>query len=521
MTLSQYKLITSLVAVLSVLSSTETMRAQYAAKAPKVVVNIVIDQLRDDYLQAFMPLYEPNGFRRLLKEGKVYAQAESASYEADRAASIANIMTGSSPSQHGIVALQWLNRTTLQPIFCVEDASHNGSPQHLQLTTLGDELKMATAGRSQVYAIAPFKDAAILSAGHAGDGAFWIDENTGLWSSSDFYGQMPTWVSTNNSALEKLQNTTWTPVNARVGSYCYFLSKGKRKPFAHQFEGLTRYQDFNTSGLVNDAVAQTAQEYIETSTFGLDDYTDLLSITFYAGTYKNLRHEEAATELQDAYVRIDRAISNILRSIEHKTGLKNAIITFTSTGTATHSDDADLGKYRIPSGTVDIERNASLLNMYLGAIYGSGKYVDAIYRNHIYLNHKLIEDKQLLLSDILYRSKSFLLQLSGINEVYTAENLLQGAWSPTLSKKKKAFNVRNSGDIWIEITPGWTYTSSNDYHSQQQRVNALSFPIVFFGHHITPEITYAPVSVDIIAPTLSSAMRIRAPNGCKTKAEQL
>ena len=157
-----------------------SLQAQPLPPSPKLVVTLTIDQLRTDYMEAFSSLYGEKGFKRLLREGKVFRQADYSFNVTDRASAIATLYTGTTPSMNGIIAEQWLDAGTLRPINCVEDPNFMGnytdestSPSQLLTSTIADELKIATRNKGLVYAIAPFRDAAILGAGHAGNGAFW------------------------------------------------------------------------------------------------------------------------------------------------------------------------------------------------------------------------------------------------------------------------------------------------------------------------------------------------------------
>ncbi|MBQ0062032.1 MAG: alkaline phosphatase family protein, partial [Bacteroidales bacterium] len=148
--------------------------AQTAAPVPRLVVTVMIDQLRSDYLDAFSPLYGEGGFARLLKDGRVYEGAQYPVAQVDRASSIATMFTGAVPYDHGVVGEQWLDRSTLRPVYCVDDAAFKGwnttettSPKNLAVSTISDELKVATDGKALVYSIAPYRDAAVLAAGHA------------------------------------------------------------------------------------------------------------------------------------------------------------------------------------------------------------------------------------------------------------------------------------------------------------------------------------------------------------------
>lgn len=515
----------SLLVAVSSLSPADALSAGASGNGvPRLVVNILIDQLRTDYLEAFMPLYSDEGFRRLLREGRVYSQAEYPMSRPDCASAAATVATGTTPAGHGIVARRWLDRNTLRPAFCIADDRFTGtggstgkfSPVNLGVSTLGDELKVATEGKALVYAVAPQPESAILSAGHAADGAVWIDDRTGLWSSTSYYGALPSWAMVRGQyeAVDALlKNTVWKPSSDLVGNFSYFLSGGMKRPFAHKFKGDGRFVSFKTSGLVNGEVAATAAACIDGTMIGADAITDYLAVTFYAGNYEHRPVGEAPMELQDTYVRLDRALADLISAVDRKVGVENALFVLTSTGYI-DEDGGDLSKYRIPTGVFDMKRSSALLNMYLVAVYGQGQYVEACYGTQIYLNHKLVESKGLNLAEVLERSQDLLLQLEGVKDVYTSQRLLQGAWTPGISRIRGGYNPRFSGDIMVEVAPGWHYVNEDWRENQLVRESFVPYPVVFFGFGIPAEKLGETVTVDRIAPTLSKAMRIRAPNAC-------
>lgn len=165
-------------------------QAQYGTRqVPKLVVNITIDQLRSDYLETFAPQYGETGFKRLFANGLVYENASYPFVNPDKASAISTILTGTTPFYHSIIGEQWLDRSSLRPIACTEDTHQPSvpSPVNLSVSTLGDELKVSTQGKAKIFAISPFCDMAVLSAGHAADGAIWLNERTGRWTASQYY----------------------------------------------------------------------------------------------------------------------------------------------------------------------------------------------------------------------------------------------------------------------------------------------------------------------------------------------
>lgn len=497
---------------------------------PRVVVNILIDQLRSDYLEAFTPLYGHDGINLLLRDGCVFTAGEYPLARPDRASAAATIATGTTAADHGIVGMHWMSRETLRPMYCVEDRSVRGlvttdqySPRWLNVSTISDELKVATDGAARVVSIAPNADAAILSAGHAADYVVWIDDQTGFWSSTSYYGQLPIWAdhrNTRQSLEQRLKKNTWIPYNNEVGAFSYFLSGANEKPFQHEFKGNQQYVSFKTSGLVNDEVAAMACSAIDMSDFGDDATTDYMAVTLYAGNYEHNPVSAMPLEIQDTYVRLDRAIAAIIQTVEKKVGKGNALYALTSTG-YTEEEAADLSRFRIPTGTFDMTRATSLLGMYMVAVYGQGDYIESTLGTEIYFNHKVLEDRQINISEFQNRAQDLLLQLSGVKDVFTAQRLLQGAWTPGISRMRGGFNPQRSGDISIQVQPGWRIRTADPMMGtatnaapQIARESYVAFPIIFYGTGIKPEVVTAPASVDCIAPTLSKAMRIRAPNAC-------
>lgn len=494
-----------------------------ARSLPRVVVNITIDGLRSDYLQAFLPLYGEGGFRRLLGEGLVYEEASFPHSRLSRATGVATIQTGTSPSNHGIIDSYWLSRETLQPVFCVDDESDGSSARRLRVSTIGDELKVATGGGAVVYSIAPFRDAAVLGAGHAADGAFWIDNLTGKWAGTSYYSGNPAWlrfINDNYAPANGIDKLKWQPLGDLNANFSYFLSGGLKTPFSYTFKGAKCYDSFLTSGLVNESVAQAVSTCLENSTVGSDETPDYLSVGFYAGTFSTSAAErDVYGEIQDTYVRLDKAIEQVIASLESKVGSDGALVVLTSTG-PDDTETSDPALYNIPSGTFYINRTAGLLNLYLGALYGKGQYVEGYYGNELYFNLKLLEQKQLALSDVLSRAEELLLQSDGVKDVYTSTRLLLGAWTPGISKLRNSYCASVSGDVMIQVAPGWKLVDEVGGGEKLVRDSNLGFPIIFWGCNIEAGRVETPVTTDQIAPTIARALRIRAPNACTAQVLQ-
>ena len=493
---------------------------------PRLVISITIDQLRTDYLEAFTPLYSEGGFKRLLKEGMVFSNVSYPFAPTDRASAIAAISTGTTPYYNSIVGNRWLNRETLRPMGCVDDPKFTGmltaetaSPSGLSTSTLGDELKVATGGKALVYAIAPYRDAAVLSAGHAADCALWIDDVYGDWCSSIYYLQnVPSWLKAYNdhySPGRKISNATWEPTNDISGAYNFYLQTENEKPFKHKFSGYQRFSNYKQSALVNADVTGMALQCITTAGLGSDRVTDLLCLTYYAGSFAHQSMTESQMELQDTYVRLDQELNTLIENTTRNIGAENVLFVITSTGYS-EIEPADYNRFRIPTGTLYMSRTANLMNIYLGAIWGQDNYVETIFRNQIFLNHKLLETKKISIGEATGRAQEIIAMMSGVRNVYTSLQLLTSQ-SPQLEKIRNAFNPQRCGDIIIEAAPGWKVLNEDTQESEMAVASYTQFPIIIFGAGIQAEHIQTPVTTDRIAPTIARSIRIRAPNACSSE----
>lgn len=441
--------------------------------APRLVVNVTIDQLRSDYVDAFNNFYSQYGFKRILAQGLVYDGASYPFFPIDRSSATASISTGTTPFYNGITGNSWLDRKSLQPVGSVDDGKGYYTPEKLKTSTLGDELKVSSNGKALVYSFAADRESAILLAGHAADGAFWLDGNSGWTSSSYYCKSLPKWAKKYNDD---------------------FAEKKSKQ-----------YQ-------TNENVVDMALRAVSSTELGKDDVTDLLNVTLSATKSDGKPVSNWQTDMESVYQQLDFSLGKLVDAIERQVGKSQVLFVITSTGYS-EEQPADLSKYRIPTGTFYINRTASLLNMYLGAIYGVGRYVEQEFDNEIYLNHRLIEQKRLSMSEILSRSQEFLLQNAGVADVYTSDRLLSG--NNDILKIRAGYNPILSGDIIINVAPGWRLLNENSGQTYTSRASAVPFPIIFFGAGIKHDRVSTPVTVDRIAPTIAKTIRIRAPNACQ------
>lgn len=516
-------LLTSLITVLTFTG----LQAQTPQSPPRLVIGLTIDQLRTDYLEAFSSLYGERGFKRLWKEGRVFTNGQYTFDNIDRSSAIAAIYTGTTPSVNGIISNRWMDISTLRVINSADNASFMGyytdetcAPTNLLTSTLSDELRIATQKQSLVYSISPFNDSSIFGAGHTANGALWLNPNSGKWCGTTYYGEFPLFANQYNDqkAVDlRIKDLVWEPVYPR-GMYT-FLPDWRDILFKYKFddEKQNKFRRFITSPFVNDEINNLTKTLLDKTFIGADDITDLLSLTYYGGNYNHKSVQECAMEIQDTYVRLDRSLADLLDIVDRKIGLSNVLFFITSTG-YTDTESADAASYKIPGGEFHLNRCAALLNMYLMATYGEGKYVEGYYDQQIYLNHKLIEKKQLDLREIQDKSAEFLMQFSGVNETYSGYRLLLGSWSPDIDKKRNAYHRKRSGDLLIDVLPGWSIVSEDNRTEKVVRQFNVPTPIIFMGYSVKPAIINTPVTIEQIAPTVAHYMRIRAPNASKAPA---
>jgi hypothetical protein len=407
----------------------------------------------------------------MLTEGAFYTNASYSFTPVDRASAAASLSTGTTPYYHGVTGEEWLDRSTLRPVRAVHDPRQGYSPRQLGTSTLGDELKVASNGVSKVFAFAATPENAILSAGHAADGAAWIQ--SGKWVITNYYEPLNQWLRGYTRLYSPTVDKLATPN--------------------------TNYKTQNSN------VTDIAVECLKNSGMALDDKTDLLSIGYSVAPH------------MEGYVALDRTIAQLVDSVSKRVPLDRVLFVLTSTGSArVENEQNNNGKYRIPTGKFDIQRTVNLLNMYLGATFGTAQYVETVYQNQLFLDHKLLERKNINMSDLLRRAQEFIMQLSGVRHVYTASQLTTSD-SNQLERIRNGFNVEKCGDLMIEIAPGWELVNESNHTSTTSRVSNIPFPIIFFGAGVKAQRIQTPVTADAIAPTIARIIRIRAPNACSAE----
>lgn len=496
---------------------------------PRLVVGIVVDQLRTDYVEYLSSLFGEKGFRRLMKDGKYIRNIDFRSEGIDAVSATAVAYTGAYPNANGVMGAACWSPEKKTPLRPLNDPSQVGnfttetfSPSALRLSTVSDEVMIDGAGVSAVYSIAPDPQQAVIMAGHAGTSAVWINENTGKWATTAYYKDVPMPMSTRNynSPLSvRIDTMAWRPL-LPLDRYPGIPAQKKYYPFRYHFPTSDRsvYRMFASSPLVNNEVTDLAVDYISQLNLGnRGDAIDMINLGLTAAPYKYVKDGDFRLELEDTYIRLDGQIGRLLDVIDAKVGLDNTLVFVTSTG---YYDDAsaDDPKYRIPSGEFSVKRALSLLNSYLSAKYGNGDYVDAYFDGHVYLDHKNIENAKLRPEDVAADARGFLCRMSGVSEAFTLTDILSPA--DNLETLRLAVDPKTCGDIILRFAPGWTVVDDSRYPTEKYPVRYSSplTPAFLMGPSVDACVIDTPVDAAVLAPTVCGVMRIRSPNGASRRS---
>ena len=513
------RIFTSLIALLAIVG----VRAEQAGEIPKLVINITIDKLRGDYLQYCSYSFGEKGFKRLMNDGLVYRQMQFEFPNVNRASAVATLFTGTNPNYHGIVAEKKFDFESQREVSVLYDkdflgnyTSENLSPLALMCSTVGDELKLASNGKSDVFAIAPNAVEAMLSAGRFANVAFWLEDYKGRFATTTYYKDIPWYVeqyNTNEVIGRNPETYTWDPARNTYTAFPYNQTTSTFRHYIYKGEK-DCYLKIKTSPAINTEITNLAAKFLEYADLGKRTNPNMLSLTYYAGNYIGTIDNPYSQEIQDIYFRLDKEIERLLDLVEKHVGIKNTLIVVTSTG---YFDSSEVPSESFKTfGEFYPNRCTALLNMYLMTVYGQGNWVAGYYNNQIYLNRKLIEQKKIDLLEIQRKSAEFIAQFTGVQNVTMSSEMLFGSRGEGDVSFGKGMYRSISGDLFVELQPGRIIVDEkNPAQSKQVRNNAVIAPLVFFGHRIQPQKINRIIKATEVAPTITHVLRIRPPNGCK------
>jgi predicted AlkP superfamily pyrophosphatase or phosphodiesterase len=507
---------------------------------PRLVVGIVVEQLRYDQMEKFRSRLSDNGIRRLLNEG-TYFQSASFEYMLTQSApGHATISTGAEPSIHGITSDNWYLPLKNELIYCTKDNSVNPvggsyeaglhSPVNLQASTFSDELKMATNRNAKVFSIGIRESSAILSAGHSADGVYWYDNVSGTWMTSSYYlSALPAWVNEFNaqSLPATYLGSQWT-LSRQAADYSECLPDDNE--YEYGFDGVkvfpydlkkinskaTSRRDFSLlreTPFSDVFTASFAKKLIEKEKLGKDDVTDFLSISFSATDYIGHRFGPSSVEMGDAIFRLDKEIADLLTFLNDSLGKKNVLVYFTASHGISEIPTV-LSKNRIPAGYFMQNQALQLLRSYLNAVYGEGDWVKGYSERQIFLNRTLIEDARIPLEEIQKKVSRFLVQFSGVSSAYPYTAFEANDYNNgNLRKIINSFSPQRSGDVIVTLNPGWVEKEGNSvtHHNSPYEYDS-HVPLIWYGWSVNRASVSRHVNMTDIAVTLSTLCKVPSPN---------
>ena len=515
-----------------------------AQQRPKLVVGIVVDQMKMEYLYRFSDDFSPNGFKRLMNDGYTFQNMHYNYMPTYTAPGHASIYTGTTPATHGIVGNEWFSRTLGKEMYCTDDAGvktvgdgtvEEGamSPKNLQTTTITDEVRMATNFQGKVIGMSLKDRGAILPAGHFANWAFWYSK-TGSFISSTFYGdKLPEWVSQFNKEKHYMPyiNKGW---DLYKPASTYNESLPDDNPYEGKLYGssapvfpydLKTMYEKNDAGIIratpygNDLLAEFAMKAIEKEELGKDNITDFLTVSFSSTDYVGHLLGPRSMELQDTYLRLDQTIADFLAYLDKTVGKDNYLLFLT----ADHAGAENViylkdRKYNVDNyPSKDVKKS---LQDFSTKTFG----VDLIlnYSNfNVFFNKQIIKDKALDLVKVKQAFKEFLISQPQVKRVYTEEEILANSGNDYyLNFVAKGYDVTQNGDIVIVDKPGdieysTTGTSHGTLYSYDTHV-----PAIFYGWHVKKGESYDKKVITEIAPTIAQKIKVAFPNGTEAKVLQ-
>jgi predicted AlkP superfamily pyrophosphatase or phosphodiesterase len=488
--------------------------APVPAAKPKLIVLIVADQFRADYLGRFAASYNA-GLARMVKNGAVFTNAYQDHFPTVTAVGHSVTLSGAIPAVSGIIGNEWFDRATGTLVTSVQDdtvktlgatTEHSSSPRRLLVSTLGDQLKMDGRAPSRVVGVSLKDRAAILPAGHMADGAYWFDSGTGNFVSSTFYfPALPAWVEAFNGKRVP---------DSYAGKIWATLDTEKPISILASDPGRTLYEGIYNSGYGNDLLESFAEAALDGEKLGQHDGTDVLTVSFSSVDAVGHRRGPDSMEIRDMCLRTDKSIGALLDAIDKRVGLANALVLFTADHGVAPVPEVNQAR-RMPGGRLGATVRP-MLDAALAAKYGPGRWVLASLDESIYLDRALIEQKRLRLEDVEETAAKALLTVPHVERVFTSEDLRKGRVpaDPVAQRVAKGFHERRAGDLFLVFEAYWLNGSntSGTTHGMPYSYDA-HVPLIFFGPAVKPGRYYSNVAIYDVAPTLAALLQIEPPSG--------
>jgi len=487
----------------------------------------VIDGLQSEHLATLWDNFGSGGFKRAVNSG-FFTQNGLFNYVSDSyAPDYASIFTGTTPNNHGIISDKIYSLLDDDLVSIVTDDRFYGlstsvgrSPKNLMTTTIADALKFANS-QSKVFSIGLTPEAAVIMGGHSADGAVWIDDE-GQIGSSDFYKKMPFWADRVNSisVVSNYLQSKWRPKKAL---YTYLFPSFSTtsdnffySPDSKKMSSLVK--NFRRISSANTLIKDLAISALRNENLGKGNNPDLLCINFTLMPVNQNFAELNSAEKEDIYLNLDTELRELFTQIEQNVGLANTLIVITGTQNEKYSDKT-LSSNNFSVGKFDGKRSMALLNSYLMAKYGQGRWILSYNAKQITLNQVLIKEKNVNLTEIKNEICNFLKGLQGVKFAFPSDELykVSGEKNDVLTRTKNSLFPSRSGDIILVLNEGWQDTNIDSEPSLITSCSPSYAPIMIFGMNIPAKKEHKIINIIDIAPTICRLLQIPLPNGCTGK----
>ncbi|PKQ43534.1 alkaline phosphatase PafA [Confluentibacter flavum] len=511
---------------------------------PKLVVGIVVDQMRYDYLTRFYNKYGEGGFKRIINEGFNCKNNHFNYVPTKTGPGHASVFTGTTPKYHGIIGNDWYDKKLKQKVYCVEDDSVTSvgsndaegkvSPHRLLTTTFADENRLFTQMRGKTIGIALKDRGSVLPAGHTANAAYWFNyenDGNGNWISSSFYmNEMPKWVKDfNDSNITESYFKEW---NTLYDINTYTESGSDLNTFEGGFKGKeTATFPYDLAGLKDDnggfnIIAESPYGNSLTSDFaiaaingeelGADDITDVLTVSYSSTDKVGHNFGPDSKEIEDTYLRLDKDLERLLNALDNKVGKGNYTLFVTADHAAPNAINY-MKSVKVPSGFFNESVMQKELNAFLNGKYGLSNVILSRINNQLFLDYQQLEEHKLDLQTIKKEIALKLLSYELIDKVYvtSAINHFENTSGDIELLLSNGHNQKRSGDILYVFDP-FVLNSASWNKTGTDHGTGLNYdthvPLLFFGKGIKHGETLQKTEITDIAPTMSALLGISFPN---------
>jgi len=509
------------------------------AHSPKLVVGIVVDQMRYDYLTRFWDQYGEGGFKRLVNQGFNCKNHHFNYAPTSTGPGHASVYTGTTPAVHGIIGNDWYDKEIGKDVYCAGDDSYASvgttsdagqmSPHRMLTTTITDELRLHTQKRGKVIGVAVKDRGAVLPAGHAANAAYWFEGGaTGNWVTSSYYmDALPQWVKDfNNSDAVEAYKKPWntlkpietyaesgTDANAYEGKF-----KGENtSSFPHDlpqlWEANGQFGLLRSTPFGNSITADFALAALEGEDLGGDTITDFLAISFSSTDYVGHFFGVNSKEIEDTYIRLDQDLARVLSTLDEKVG-EGEYTVFLTADHAAIDVPAYLKDSKIPAGYLDMGLIKEKFNEFLQYKYGTTDVLKDLSNYQLFLDHKILANLDIDLKEAQEDMAKELLGYEGISQVYTGHQMWENNYTKGIPYiLQNGYNQKRSGDVLIVPNPGFiSYSRTGSTHGSPQ-IYDTHVPLLLYGKGIKQGSTVNRTEIPDIAPTISALLGIAFPSG--------